>query len=140
MNCPDSIQSNKVNIANHLKTIKEAALGPADPRKSNEDFWIDKGQKWGITEGDARGRLCMNCEHYIETPSIQYCINTSEAKGFKTSSVPHKPPLVDIESQPVAWCSLHDITCSPTRTCDDQEMGGPIYDDEEYASLKNELE
>ena len=137
MECPDAIKSNKVNVKNHLKTIKEAALGPADPRQYNTSFWRDKGRKWGVTEGDARGRLCMNCEHYIQTPSIEQCINENEAKNFKTSSV--DPKLVDIESKPVAWCSLHDITCSPTRTCDDQEMGGPIYSDEEFQSLGNEL-
>ena len=140
MDMPLCLRSNEHNIRNHLKTIKEHGLGPADPRKSNASFWQDKGKKWGVTEGDARGRLCANCEHYIETPSVQKWIEEGPAKKFKTSMVPHKPPLVDIESKPVAVCSLYDITCSPTRTCDSQEMGGPIYSDEEYARLDNELE
>ena len=69
--CPLPLQNNKLNIANHLKTIKEHGLGPADPRQSNVSFWKDKGKTWGITEGDARGRLCANCEHYINTTKIR---------------------------------------------------------------------
>ena len=126
--CPLPLQNNKLNVKNHIKTIKEHGLGPADPRQSNKAFWQDKAEKWGVTEGDARGRLCANCEHYIQTSDIQRCIDEGPAKDFKTSSVPNNPPLVDIESKPVAFCSLYEITCSPTRTCDSQEMGGPIDD------------
>ena len=127
-NCPLPLQNNKLNIKNHLKTIKEHGLGPADPRQSNDAFWADKAKKWGGTAGDARGRLCANCEHYINTTQIQDCIDNGPAKNFKTSSVPNNPPLVDIESKPVAYCALYHITCSPVRTCDSQEMGGPIDD------------
>lgn len=140
MECPLALRSTSQNIRNHVKTIKEHGLGPADPRESNAAFWQDKAKKWGCTEGDARGRLCANCEHYIETPSIQKCIEEGPMKNFKTSMVPNKPPLADIESKPVAWCILYDITCSPTRTCDSQELGGPVYSDKEFADLKNELE
>ena len=133
--CPLPLQNNKLNIKNHIKTIKEHGLGPADPRQSNATFWQNKAKKWGVTEGDARGRLCANCEHYLETTKIKDCINSSPAAKFKTSSVPNNPPLVDIESKPVAYCMLYDITCSPTRTCDSQEMGGPI-DDVKYKALQ----
>jgi hypothetical protein len=140
MECPLALRSTSQNIRNHVKTMKEHGLGPADPREKNTAFWQDKAKKWGVTEGDARGRLCANCEHYIETPSIQKCINEGPMKNFKTSMVPNDPPLADIESKPVAWCILYDITCSPTRTCDSQELGGPVYSDQEYADMKNELE
>jgi hypothetical protein len=131
--CPLPLQNNKLNITNHLKTIKEHGLGPADPRKSNASFWQDKAKKWGVTEGDARGRLCSNCEHYLETTDIKKCIDSTPAKNFKTSMV--DPSIVDIESKPVAYCMLYDITCSPVRTCDSQEMGGPI-DDVKYKALQ----
>lgn len=126
MACPLPLQNNNLNIKNHIKTIKEHGLGPADPRQPNEAFWQDKAQKWGVSEGDARGRLCANCEHYIMTSDIEDCIENGPAKDFKTSMV--SPKLVDIESKPVAYCALYHITCSPTRTCDSQEMGGPIDD------------
>ena len=131
--CPLPLQNNKLNIKNHVKTIKDHGLGPADPRQPNVAFWKDKAKKWGVTEGDARGRLCANCEHYLQTSEIQECIDEGPAKDFKTSMV--SPKLVDIESKPVAYCMLYDITCSPTRTCDSQELGGPI-DDVKYEALK----
>jgi len=45
--------------------------------------------------------------------------------------LPLTPKWKDIESFPTAYCTLLDITCSPIRTCDFQQMGGPI-DDEKF--------
>jgi hypothetical protein len=45
------------------------------------------------------------------------------------------PSIVDIESKPVAYCNLYEITCSPLRTCDSQELGGPI-DDVKMAAIE----
>ena len=126
--CPLPLQNNKLNVANHLKTIKLHALGPADPRQSNMAFWEDKAKKWKTTEGDARGRLCANCEHYMDTSAIDECIVNGPALNLKASALPLSPKWADIESRPVAYCTLYDITCSPVRTCDSQEMGGPIDD------------
>lgn len=126
--CPLPLQNNKLNIKNHLITIKNHGLGPADPRQSNTVFWEDKAKKWKTTEGDARGRLCANCEHYMNTSAIDECIINGPALGLKASALPLSPKWADIESRPVAYCTLYDITCSPVRTCDSQEMGGPIDD------------
>lgn len=131
--CPLPLQNNALNIKNHKKTIKLHGLGPADPRQPNNAFWKDKAERWNVSEGDARGRLCANCEHYIMTSDILDCIEEGPAKNFKTSMV--DPSLVDIESQPQAYCSLYDITCSPLRTCNDQEPGGPI-DDIKYKAMQ----
>ena len=131
--CPLPLQNNKLNIKNHLKTIKLYGLGPVDPRIPNTQFWRDKAERWDVTEGDARGRLCANCEHYLQTTKILDCIDSTQAKDFKTSMV--DPSIVDIESKPVAYCMLYEITCSPTRTCDSQELGGPI-DDVKYEAIK----
>ena len=133
--CPPALVDSKINVANHLKSIKEVGLGPIDPRQPNMDFWMDKGKKWGISEGDARSRLCLNCEHYLSTKEIVDCINNGSAKFFKASNLPIKPQLADVESKPVAYCVTRHITCSPTRTCDEQEMGGPI-DDVKAMALK----
>lgn len=126
MEVPESLQSNEVNIKNHKFVIKHHQLGPADPTQSNDAYWKNLGEYWGIKAGDARGRLCANCEHYVCTTPIVEMIDNGPAKKFKTSMV--DPSIVDLESKPVAWCNLYDITCSPTRTCDSQEMGGPIDD------------
>lgn len=126
--CPMPLQINKLNVVNHLDTIKKHGLGPADPRQSNMAFWEDKAKKWQTTEGDARGRLCANCEHYLNTSDIEACIVNGPALELKASALPLTPKWADIESRPVAYCTLYDITCSPVRTCDSQELGGPIDD------------
>ena len=122
------LQSNQLNAENHLAAIADHGLGPADPTQPNDDFWAAKGEMWGIEPGDARGRLCMNCSHYFDTSPIRECIEKGPAWDIKASALPLEPKWVDIESHPVAFCDLFDITCSPVRTCDDQEMGGPIDD------------
>lgn len=120
--CPAAIRSNAINVQNHLKAIEEANLGPADPLERNDAFWQDKAVLWGITEGDARGRLCNNCEYYYDTPAIRECISTNPANDIKASQLPLVPPWADIEDHPVGYCEKWDITCSPVRTCDDQEI------------------
>lgn len=127
--CPIAIQQVDVNVANHLTTIKDHGLGPADPRQPNEDFWSAKAVLWGTTEGDARGRMCCNCRHYYDTTQIQQCIELTPTYNLKASKLPLTPPWADIESHPVGYCDLFDITCSPIRTCDAQEPGGPIDDE-----------
>jgi len=136
-NCPLPLQNNKLNVKNHLSTIKEHGLGPADPRQPNEEFWKQKAMRWNCTEGDARGRLCANCEHYVNTTEIQDCIANGPAYELKASQLPLTPKWTDIESHPVAYCTLFDITCSPVRTCDEQEMGGPI-DDQRMQAMKEQ--
>lgn len=135
-NCPLALQSNSLNKKNHLSTIAEHGLGPADPRKSNEEFWKQKAMRWMTTEGLARGRLCANCEYYNNTSQIEDCISSGPSYDFKTSSVDSS--LADIEEHPVAYCMKFDITCSPTRTCDEQEMGGPMDDERVEAMPKEE--
>jgi len=133
-NCPLPLQNNKLNVKNHLTTIEFHGLGPADPRQPNEDFWRTKALRFGCSEGDARGRLCANCEYYVNTTQIEDCIANGPAYDLKASQLPITPKWADIESHPVAYCTKFDITCSPVRTCDEQEMGGPI--DDEKMKLK----
>lgn len=121
-NCPLAIQNNNLNIKNHLKTIAEHGLGPANPLEPNHEFWQAKAVMWGISEGDARGRLCANCEYYYDNEQIRSCIENGPAKNLKASELPIEPKWTDIESQPVGYCEKFDITCSPTRTCDEQEI------------------
>lgn len=120
--CPIALQSNSINVSNHLDAIEEAHLGPADPLERNNDFWTNKAVLWGVTEGDARGRLCNNCEYYYDTPAIRDCISNGPANDLKASQLPLVPPWADIEDHPVGYCEKWDITCSPVRSCDDQEI------------------
>jgi hypothetical protein len=131
--CPLPLQDNALNIANHLITIAEYGLGPADPREPNTEFWSAKAVMWATTEGDARGRMCCNCNHYWDTTQVRDCIANGPAMQLKASALPLDPPWADIESHPVGYCDLYDITCSPIRTCDSQEPGGPIDDERQLA-------
>ena len=126
--CPLPLQDNALNAQNHLDTIANHGLGPADPREPNNEFWQAKARIWNIAEGDARGRLCANCSHFFDTTQIRDCIKNGPAWNLKASDLPLEPKWADIESHPVAYCDLYDITCSPIRTCDSQELGGPIDD------------
>ena len=127
--CPPPLMDNKLNVQNHLMAINEKGLGPADPRQPNDIFWYDKSNKWGVSEGDARGRLCANCRFFVNSSDIKTCIENGPAKDLKASDLPIVPQWADIESKPVAYCVLLDITCSPIRTCDFQQLGGPIDDE-----------
>jgi len=127
--CPEELKDNSRNIENHLVGIREKGLGPADPRIPNNDFWDAKAEKWGVTQGDARGRLCANCRFFVNSSDIKMYIENGPAKDLKASALPLTPKWADIESKPVAFCVLLDITCSPVRTCDFQQLGGPIDDD-----------
>ena len=123
---PMPLQDNAINVANHLDTIENYGLGPADPRQPNNEFWAEKAVLWAIPEGDARGRLCANCVYYINTTQITDAIKNGPAWNLKASNLPLDPPWADIESHPTAYCDLHEITCSPIRTCGSQLPGGPI--------------
>lgn len=132
--CPIALQSNKVNIKNHFKAINEAGLGPADPLEKNNEFWIEKSKLWGISEGDARGRLCNNCEYYFDNPEIRACIANGPTYDLKASQLPVTPKWADIESHPVGYCTKFAITCSPIRTCDEQEIAERTMEAEEESS------
>ena len=138
--CPIALQSNKLNIKNHLIAIEEANLGPANPLERNDAFWTDKAVKWSISEGDARGRLCNNCEYYFDNEQIRACIENGPANDLKASALPLVPAWADIESHPVGYCTMWDITCSPIRTCDEQEIfERPLVEEDSAPSEDNPI-
>jgi len=121
-NCPLALQNNNLNIEHHLEAIKDHGLGPANPLEPNDSFWNDKAKIWNISSGDARGRLCNNCEYYFDTELIRNCIENGPAMKLKASALPLDPKWTDIEDHPIGYCEKWNITCSPIRTCDEQEI------------------
>lgn len=121
-NCPIALQNNTVNIKHHLGAIEGFGLGPANPLEPNNEFWQEKANMWGVGPGEARGRLCNNCEHYYDTDLIRNCIMNGPAKDLKASALPLQPAWTDVEEHPIGYCDKFDITCSPIRTCDVQEI------------------
>ena len=120
--CPLPTQYKDINLSNHLLCIKLARLGPADPRESNVDYWTDKMIRWKVKEGEARSRLCMNCEHYDNSPENIDCVTNGPGGALKASEV--DPTWADIPGMPAAVCTRYSITCSALRTCDDWEPVG----------------
>ena len=126
--CPIATMFPEINLANHLACIQYAALGPADPRTPSMDFWTDKMQKWSVTEGVARTRLCMNCAHYKNDEETLACCAVGPGGQLKPSALPVTPKWADIDGHPQAVCTRWAITCSALRTCDDWEDPAEDYD------------
>ena len=132
--CPLPLQDAELNVANHLTTIKDHGLGPADPRQPENVFWMAKAELWGVTDAQARTQLCSNCSHYINTTPMMECITNGPGGQILASNLPLTPKWADIPGSPSGFCNLYDITCTATRTCDDWLAGGPI-DDAKAAEL-----
>mgnify|MGYP003343474851 FL=1 len=115
----------EVNLTNHLQAIKFANLGPADPRQPEVDFWTDKMIRWKVQEGEARSRLCMNCEEYDDSPEVVSAFKSGEGGTLLASDV--DPTWADIPGLPTGNCLRWSISCASLRTCDDWE---PIGEEE----------
>ena len=118
---PIALAYPEINLANHLACMEYAALGPADPRQPSTAYWQAKQDKWKVSEGVARTRLCMNCSHYNNSPEVLAAIPGSPGGQMKPSQLPVTPKWADIEGMPSAVCTRWMITCSALRTCDDWE-------------------
>jgi starvation-inducible DNA-binding protein len=126
--CPMPLQSAELNLANHLTTIADHGLGPADPRKPETVFWLKKADLWSVSEAQARTQLCGNCSHYINTQAMLDCIHNGPGGQILASNLPITPKWADIPGSPSGFCNLYDITCTATRTCNSWSSGGPIDD------------
>lgn len=136
--CPVVTHDDLLNVQNHLITIQEAKLGPADPTAPEDEYWADMASTWSMSEQEARARQCQNCEYYKNSPKIIDCLRSSE---FKASMLPVEPKWADTD--PVSgYCTKFDITCSARRTCSewDKQKFMPEEDDEhEHESSMMEL-
>ncbi len=119
--CPPSTLSKQVNIEFHMMAFKHASLGPADPRQPSDAYWKMMMDKWKVPEGEARSRLCMNCEHYMDDPENVACVQNGPGGKLKASELPIIPKWADIDGLPQAVCSRWGLTCSSIRTCVDWE-------------------
>lgn len=124
--CPAVTHNDELNIANHLITIREANLGPADPTAPEDEYWAARAAEWVVSDSEARARQCQNCEYYKNNPKMLNCLTAS---GFKASSLPIEPSWPDVD--PVAgYCVKFDITCSARRTCSEWEPQEFAEDDD----------
>lgn len=118
-NPPVAALYKEVNLLNHKICIQYANLGPADPRQPSNEYWMDKMIRWKVQEGEARSRLCMNCEEYDNSPEVLAAFAKYEGGTLKASEV--DPSWADIPGMPTGNCLRWNISCAALRTCDDWE-------------------
>jgi len=106
-NCPEPTQNERLNDANRSKAFSNAGYGPVDPDYSNDMFWMDKADRWGLPPAIAYLRRCGKCSVYDISEKMIAC-------GGAT------------EDGEVGYCHLHKFKCSAFRTCNGWAAGGPM--------------
>jgi HK97 family phage prohead protease len=117
--CPAVTHDDELNKTNHMVTIEQANLGPADPVAQSDAYWSFMAEKWMVSTDEARVRQCQNCEYYNNSPKVLDCLKSST---LKASDLPVTPKWADV-SAPSGYCTKWDITCTSTRTCLSWEPG-----------------
>jgi HK97 family phage prohead protease len=139
--CPAVTHDDELNKTNHMVTIEQANLGPADPVAQSDAYWSFMAEKWMVSTDEARVRQCQNCEYYNNSPKVLDCLKSST---LKASDLPVTPKWADV-SAPSGYCTKWDITCTSTRTCLSWEPGeeekelDDMDDSEEIVDLNEPL-
>jgi hypothetical protein len=119
-----------INLSNHLAAIQYANYGPAESRDSNPEFWEKKQELWGVSEGQARMRVCASCHHHDRSPETQDCIIDGPLGEWTEGQLTVTPKFVDVDGMPVWYCKRWNMTISPIRVCDQWETEEE-YEEEE---------
>lgn len=138
--CPVGTMYPDVNLSNHLAAIQYANYGPVDTRESNPVFWLAKQELWGISEGQARMRVCASCHYHDREPETLDCVIEGPVGDWSESQIPIDPPFQDVEGTPVWYCNRWNMTINPTRVCDHwetEEEFEPDFSEEEDDSTKS---
>lgn len=135
--CPVGTIYQDINLSNHLAAIQYANYGPAESRDSNPEFWEAKQEAWGVSEGQARLRVCASCVHHDRTPETLDCIIEGPVGPWNESEIPITPKFVDVPGMPVWYCNRWNMTISPIRVCDNWEQE---EDEEEELEEPEEVE
>lgn len=116
--CPVGTMYPDVNLSNHLAAIQYANYGPPEARDSNPEFWMAKQELWGVSEGQARMRVCASCHHADKSPETQDCVIEGPVGDWSEGQLPVTPQFKDVEGMPVWYCNRWNMTISPIRICD----------------------
>lgn len=119
--CPVGTMYPDVNLSNHLAAIQYSNYGPAEARDSNPDFWAAKQELWGVSEGQARMRVCASCHYHDREPETLDCVIDGPGGDWSESQLPVTPKFVDVDGMPVWYCKRWNMTISPIRVCDHWE-------------------
>jgi len=129
--CPIATIYAGTNISNHIACNVIASYGPPDPTESNDDFWKDKANRWSIPLGEARSRLCMNCNNYDNSEYTMRCISKGNGAKVKVSDIPFVPRWVDTDA-PKAVCTRFNLVTTSIRSCEDWIGHGYSYGEKAY--------
>lgn len=104
----EKIVSASENRKNRQRVIDEWQLGPektsVEPN-ANKEYWKGVAKAWGMTEKEARRRLCANCEYFQNGPMMQ----------AKMESIPLDK--FDMDGGGRGYCKKFDFICHNLRTC-----------------------
>ena len=124
----------EMNVSNHLAAIQYANYGPAESRDSNPEFWNSKQELWGVSEGQARMRVCASCKYHDREAETLDCIIEGPVGEWTEGQLPVTPSFVDVDGMPVWYCKRWNMTVSPIRVCDhweqEEEEGEHDYSEE----------
>jgi hypothetical protein len=124
--CPPATQDVVVNLENREYAIKNAGYGPLNPNEPNDEFWDDKGTRWGVSGDEARKSTCGNCVMFIRTPKMLDCITTGISQGGSSSDNAWDA----VDAAELGYCEALDFKCAASRTCNAWVVGGPITEEE----------
>jgi hypothetical protein len=124
--CPPATQDIVVNLENREYAIKNAGYGPLNPNEPNDEFWDDKGTRWGVSGDEARKSTCGNCVMFIRTPKMLDCITTGIEQGGSSSDNAWDA----VDAAELGYCEALDFKCAASRTCNAWVVGGPITEEE----------
>jgi hypothetical protein len=125
--CPPATQDLIVNLENRERAIQNAGYGPLNPNEPNDEFWDEKGSRWGVSGDEARKSTCGNCVMFIRTPTMLNCIAT----GLEMGESPTENAWDAIDAAELGYCEGLDFKCAASRTCSAWVVGGPITEEEE---------
>jgi len=122
--CPLATQDPIENLQNKAEAIhnEKKAYGPMDPTLPNVPFWEEKAQVWGISPGEARGRICSNCEYFDESQKTQDCVKN----GATLISIEALRNLTgwNCHAGRLAYCGKHKFIADELRVCNGWEAKG----------------
>lgn len=93
---------------NRAMAVEEWGYGPQTPslaKGANKPFWAQMARAWGVEEGEARRRMCVNCEYF------KACEGTQEM----LEAIPLGPGDESAGSR--GYCKEHEFACASMRTC-----------------------
>lgn len=102
-----AIEPASVLIKNTENAVKNWNLGPAQVDKPNDPYWAKAAKLFDVPVGEAKRRVCSNCEYFENTPE----------KLRQMESIPLN--RFDIYGSPYhrGYCHKLHIICHTTRSC-----------------------